>query len=129
MSREPRIIDVAALIDRSSLGRFNYRVIALSWLVTAFDGVDQLMIGFTAPYLRDELHLGNNEIGYLVSAGIAGMVIGGFVFSYLADRIGRRPAIIATAVAFGILTAATAAASSSRRCSSCVSRTDCRSVA
>ena len=40
------------------------------------------------------------------------MVIGGFVFSYLADRIGRRPAIIATAVAFGILTAATAAASS-----------------
>ena len=37
MSREPRIIDVAALIDRSSLGRFNYRVIALSWLVTAFD--------------------------------------------------------------------------------------------
>jgi len=112
MSREPRTIDVAALIDRSSLGRFNYRVIALSWLVTAFDGIDQLMIGFTAPYLRDELHLGNNEIGYLVSAGIAGMVIGGFVFSYLADRIGRRPAIIATAVAFGLLTAATAAASS-----------------
>jgi len=52
MSREPRTIDVAALIDRSSLGRFNYRVIALSWLVTAFDGIDQLMIGFTAPYLR-----------------------------------------------------------------------------
>jgi len=112
MPREPRTIDVAALIDRSKLGRFNYRVIVLSWLVTAFDGLDQLMIGFTAPYMRDELELTTGQIGYLVSAGIAGMVIGGFVFSYLADRIGRRPAIIATAVAFGILTAATAAANS-----------------
>lgn len=112
MSREPRIIDVAALIDRSSLGRFNYRVIVLSWLVTAFDGIDQLMIGFAAPYMSDELHLTRTQISYLISAGIAGMVIGGFLFTYIADRVGRRPAIIATAVAFGILTAATAAASS-----------------
>ena len=112
MPPEPRTIDVAALIDRSSLGRFNYRVIVLSWLVTAFDGIDQLMIGFAAPYMADELHLSKTQIAYLISAGIAGMVIGGFVFTYIADRIGRRPAIIATAVAFGILTAATAAASS-----------------
>jgi AAHS family 4-hydroxybenzoate transporter-like MFS transporter len=112
MSSEPRTVDVALLIDQRPLGRFNYRVIVLSWLITAFDGLDQLMIGFTAPYMRDELHLTNTMIGYLVSAGLAGMTIGGFLFTYVADRIGRRPTIIATAFAFGILTAATAAASS-----------------
>jgi MFS transporter, AAHS family, 4-hydroxybenzoate transporter len=112
MSSEPRTVDVASLIERRPLGRFNYRVIVLSWLITAFDGLDQLMIGFTAPYMRDELHLTNTMIGYLVSAGLVGMTIGGFLFTYVADRIGRRPMIIAAAFAFGILTAATAAASS-----------------
>lgn len=109
--RAPRTIDVAALIDRSKLGRFNYRVIALSWLVTAFDGMDNLMAGFVAPYLRDELHLGLPQLGWLAFAASCGMVIGGFVFSYIADRIGRRPAIILCTLAFGILTAATAAVS------------------
>jgi AAHS family 4-hydroxybenzoate transporter-like MFS transporter len=112
MSSEPRTVDVALLIERRRLGRFNYRVIVLSWLITAFDGLDQLMIGFTAPYMRDELHLTNTMIGYLVSAGLVGMTIGGFLFTYIADRVGRRPMIIAAAFAFGILTAATAAASS-----------------
>ena len=112
MSREPRTIDVAALIDHSSLGRFNYRIIVLSWLVTAFDGIDNLMSGFTAPYLQDALHLSLEQLGWLALAASSGMVIGGFVFSYIADRIGRRPAIIVCATAFGVLTAATAAASS-----------------
>jgi len=112
MSREPRTIDVAALIDGSTLGRFNYRVIALSWLVTAFDGIDNLMSGFVVPYLRDELHLGFKQFGWLSFSASSGMVIGGFVFSYIADRIGRRPAIILCAVAFGLLTTATATASS-----------------
>ncbi|MFO1400846.1 MAG: MFS transporter [Steroidobacteraceae bacterium] len=111
-SRAPRTIDVAALIDGSKLGRFNYRVIVLSWLVTAFDGMDNLMSGFTAPYLRDTLHLSLPQLGWLAFAASSGMVLGGFVFSYIADRIGRRPAIILCATAFGILTAATAAAGS-----------------
>ncbi len=104
--RAPRTVDVAALIDGSKLGRFNYRVIVLSWLVTAFDGGDNLMSGFTAPYLRDTLHLSLPQLGWLAFAASCGMVLGGFVFSYIADRIGRRPAIILCATAFGILTAA-----------------------
>ncbi|MCC7464227.1 MAG: MFS transporter [Gammaproteobacteria bacterium] len=109
--RTPRTLDVAALIDGSRLGRFNYRVVVLSWLVTAFDGMDNLMSGFVAPYLHEEMHLSLPQLGWLAFAASGGMVLGGFVFSYLADRLGRRPAIILCTVAFGILTAATAAAS------------------
>ena len=101
-------IDVARLIEGRRLTGFNYRLIVISWLITFFDGFDQMMISFTAPYMRDELHLTTPQIGWMISAGIAGMMAGGFLFSWIADRIGRRPTIIGAAYAFGILTAATA---------------------
>ncbi|OJY65957.1 MAG: MFS transporter [Sphingobium sp. 66-54] len=103
-----RRIDVARLLNDRKLNAFNIKLICLSWLITAFDGFDQMMISFTAPYMRDEFSLTNGEIGYIVSAGIAGMLAGGFLFSWIADRIGRRPTIIATAFLFGVLTLATA---------------------
>jgi AAHS family 4-hydroxybenzoate transporter-like MFS transporter len=100
------------LIDARRLNGFNYLVITLSWLITAFDGLDQMMIGFTVPYIRDELHLTNAMIGYIASAGLAGMTVGGLLSPALADRIGRRPAVILTSFAFAVLTAATAWADS-----------------
>jgi AAHS family 4-hydroxybenzoate transporter-like MFS transporter len=112
MSIMPKIVDVSALINERRLGAFNYRLIALSWLITLFDGFDMMMIGFTAPYMRDELGLSKPMIGYVVSAGLVGMMLGGFVLSYIGDRIGRRPTIVAAAVSFGILTAAVALAGS-----------------
>jgi len=107
-----RTIDVAALVNGRRLNAFNYGVIVLSWLITAFDGLDQMMIGFTLPYMRDQFALTNAMIGSIASAGLAGMTIGGFVAPSLADRFGRRPAIIGTSIAFGALTTATAWAGS-----------------
>lgn len=103
-----RTIDVSALIDRRGLGPFNYKLIILSWLITVFDGFDMMMISFTAPYMRDELGLSTTMLGNVFSAGLVGMMLGGFFFAYLGDRIGRRKTIILAAFAFGILTTATA---------------------
>ena len=108
MAQAPRTLDVARLIDGRKLGPFNYRLIALSWLITVFDGFDMMMISFTAPYMRDELGLDKIMLGNIFSAGMAGMMIGGFAFAYLGDRLGRRKTIISAAFAFGILTTATA---------------------
>ena len=107
-----RTIDVARLIEERRFDRFNYGLIVISWLITVFDGFDQMMISFTAPYIRDQFGLTKPEIGWLVSWGLAGMMAGGFFFSWVADRIGRRPTVIATAFGFGILTFATAFAQS-----------------
>jgi AAHS family 4-hydroxybenzoate transporter-like MFS transporter len=112
MASMPKTVDVSALINGRPLGAFNYRLIVLSWLITVFDGFDMMMIGFTAPYMRDELALSKAMIGYVVSAGLVGMMIGGFLLSYLGDRIGRRPTIIAAALGFAIMTAAVALAGS-----------------
>jgi len=112
MATTARTIDVAAFIDGRKLSGFNYRLIILSWLITVFDGFDMMMISFTAPYMRDELGLSKTMLGNVFSAGTAGAVIGGFLFSYIGDRIGRRPTVILTAFGFGILTVLTAFAQS-----------------
>lgn len=104
MTRPARTIDLAALLEGRKLTSFNYLLIALSWLVTMFDGLDMMMVSFTAPYMKDELHLSDMALSGAFSAGTAGMVIGGLIFTYVGDRIGRRPTIVMCTLAFGILT-------------------------
>jgi AAHS family 4-hydroxybenzoate transporter-like MFS transporter len=104
MTRPLRTIDLASLLDGRTLTPFNYVLICLSWLVTMFDGLDMMMMSFTAPYMQDELHLTDTQIGNAFSAGTLGMVVGGLIFTYVGDRIGRRPTIVMCTFAFGILT-------------------------
>src|SRR5580658_7346840 len=99
----PRVIDVASVIEGRRLGAFNYRLILLSWLITAFDGFDMMLIGFTGPYMRDQLGLSANVLVHVISVGVFGMLLGGFLFSYAGDRIGRRTTIVIAATAFGVL--------------------------
>lgn len=107
MTRATRTIDLAGLIDGRKLNRFNYLLMFLSWFITMFDGLDMMMVSFTAPYMRDELSLTTTQLGHIFSAGTAGMVVGGLAFTYVGDRIGRRPTVVICAFAFGLLTMAT----------------------
>ncbi|HEX4024084.1 MAG TPA: MFS transporter [Steroidobacteraceae bacterium] len=107
-----RTVDISALIDGRRLGPFNYKLIVLSWLITVFDGFDMMMISFTAPYMRDQLKLDQLMLGNLFSAGLLGMLLGGFFFSWLGDQIGRRPTVLLTSFLFGLLTIATGFAGS-----------------
>src|SRR6478752_7211465 len=107
MATASRTVDVTALMDDRKLSGFNYRLIALSWFITVFDGLDIMMVSFTAPYMRDELHLTKAMLGNIFAIGTAGMVIGGLACAYIGDRIGRRPMILACAFTFGVLTIAT----------------------
>jgi AAHS family 4-hydroxybenzoate transporter-like MFS transporter len=108
MASAQRSIDIAAFIDGRRLGPFNYKLIILSWLITVFDGFDMMLISFTAPWMRDDLQLTTHMLGNVFSAGLVGMMVGGFAFAYIGDLIGRRQTIIWASFAFGILTMATA---------------------
>jgi MFS transporter, AAHS family, 4-hydroxybenzoate transporter len=99
-------IDVAQVIEQQKLGRFLLSLVALSWIVTFFDGFDQQAIAFAAPYLSSEYHLDKIMLGNIFSIGLVGTLIGGFAFGFLGDRIGRRPAVIIATAAFGLLTLA-----------------------
>lgn len=112
MDTEQRTIDIAQVIEERRLSRFNFLLIIVSWLITFFDGFDMMMIGYTAPYMRETLALDELMLGNVFSAGLLGMMLGGFAFAYLGDRFGRRKPIYWSAFAFGILTFATGFAQS-----------------
>jgi AAHS family 4-hydroxybenzoate transporter-like MFS transporter len=108
MATADRTVDVSAIFNGRRLTKFNYGLVVLSWFITVFDGFDMMMVSFTAPYMRDEFGLSKMMLGRVFSAGLVGMMLGGFFFSFLADRIGRRPTIVIAAFSFGLMTTATA---------------------
>lgn len=107
-----RTIDISALIDGRRLGPFNYRLVVLSWLITLFDGYDMMTISYTAPYLAEQFHLDKAMLGSIFSSGVAGMLLGGFLFTWIGDGIGRRPAILVAGFSFSALTVLTGLAHS-----------------
>ena len=102
-------IDLSEIIEKQKLSSFIVRVVFLSWLVTFFDGFDMGAMSFVAPDLSAALHISRLTLGKVFSAGQTGMVLGGFLFGYLGDLIGRRMSIIVATISFGILTLGLAA--------------------
>jgi AAHS family 4-hydroxybenzoate transporter-like MFS transporter len=76
----------------------------VAWLVTFFDGFDQNVVAFAAPYLIERLGFTDSMMSHVFGSGIAGSLIGGFLFGFVGDRIGRRAAIILCSAMFGTLT-------------------------
>ncbi|MBH3398042.1 MFS transporter [Pseudomonas fluorescens] len=109
---QSRTLDVAALIEGRKLSRFNYVVILVSVLITFLDGFDLLVLSHTASYIAAEGGLDKIQLGEIFSIGLVGMMLGGFFFGYLGDRIGRRPTIIFSTCSFGLLTLLFAVANS-----------------
>jgi len=100
----PAVVDVSEVIERQRLRWFVVRLVAVSWLVTFFDGYDMNVVAFAAPYLQEAYALDTSMLTNVFGSGIAGTFFGGFLFGFLGDRIGRRPTIIATTALFGVLT-------------------------
>src|SRR5215470_14956928 len=101
-------IDLVDFIDRQPVGGFQIKLLLICAAVLFLDGFDTQAIGYVAPALAKEWHLGKGALGPVFSAGLFGRMIGALVFGPLADRVGRKRIIIFSTVAFGIGAFATA---------------------
>jgi AAHS family 4-hydroxybenzoate transporter-like MFS transporter len=99
-------IDLAEVIERQKINRFWVKLLVLSWLITFFDGYDMQVVAFTAPYITEDLGLTRRMLGDIFALGLVGTMAGGFLFGFIGDRLGRRPAIVAACFGFGALTVA-----------------------
>ena len=70
-------------------------VVALCALVTLIEGIDLTLIPLLAPRITEAWSVPAAEFGIILSSGPIGLVMGGLGVGYLADRIGRRNALIA----------------------------------
>ena len=101
---EPNTVDVSEVIEKQKLSGFLVGLVIISWIITFFDGFDMISIGFIAKPIIDQFKLTPVEMGNVFSIGLVGTLIGGFGLGWIADRVGRRPAVVWATFAFGILT-------------------------
>jgi AAHS family 4-hydroxybenzoate transporter-like MFS transporter len=100
-------VDVAAFIDAQPVGAFQVKLLLTCATVLFLDGFDTTAIGYVAPALAKEWHIGKEALGPVFSAGLFGLMIGALLFGPLADRIGRKKIIVLSTLAFGIGTLVT----------------------
>lgn len=96
--------NLAAAIDDRKLGRFGFGLVLISAMVIFFDGYDMQVIAFATTRMEKVFHVTNAAFGLALGAGLFGTLVGGVLFGVLADRFGRRPAIIAATACFSLMT-------------------------
>ena len=67
---------------------------------TFFDAYTVLVIAFAMPSLVEEWSLTPAWIGFILSAGYVGQLIGAVMFGWVAEKIGRLPTLLITIVLF-----------------------------
>ena len=91
-------------LDRVPVNRFHWKLVTLSGLGWMFDAMDIGILAFVVAALSREWGLGPWEIGWLLSIGGLGMLIGAATSGWLADRIGRRTVFQYTLLTYSIAT-------------------------
>ena len=100
----PSAIDVPTLIDASRISPFQIVVLGLCSLCVLLDGFDVQLIGYAAPAILQDWKVDKASLGAVFGAGLAGLLLGAMFLSMLADKIGRRPALIGCTLFFAIST-------------------------
>lgn len=109
IDRTQQTIDVTDYIDKRQLNAFNFQLVVLSFLVIMVDGYDITVAAFAVPPLIKEWGVANpGAFGPVLGASLFGMLFGAPLLGHVGDRYGRKTAILASYVVFGVFTLAAA---------------------
>ncbi len=97
-----------ALIDAGRITPVQVKAVLLCALVTLAEGIDLNLIPLLAPAIAKDWALPSAAFGPIFSSGPIGLILGGLGIGWLADRIGRRGALIVAMVVMTLATLATA---------------------
>ncbi|MGN2385473.1 MFS transporter [Pseudomonas syringae] len=101
-------LDVQAFINAQPLSGYQWRIVALCFLIVFLDGLDTAAMGFIAPALSQDWGIDRASLGPVMSAALIGMVFGALGSGPLADRFGRKVVLMVAVFLFGIFSLASA---------------------
>ena len=101
LSDSRRALTVNEIIDERPVSTFQATTILSCGLVLLLDGFDTQAMGFLVPPIAEELGVPLSAFGTVLSAGLFGLMLGAMGSGPIADRWGRKWAIIVSAFVFG----------------------------
>jgi benzoate transport len=104
--------DFKTLLDTRPMVALQYATIFVCFLMNMLDGMDVLVISYTAPAIAADWNVSPETLGVVFSAGLTGMTLGTLLLAPYADYIGRKSLILISASIMGVCILATAYADS-----------------
>lgn len=101
-------------MNAAPIARLQWAVASMLTCVIILDGLDLQLASYSAPLLMRQWHLTKPGLSPLLAAAMIGMAVGALTGSWLSDRYGRRPTLIASVLSFGVMTLVCAGASGPR---------------
>jgi AAHS family 4-hydroxybenzoate transporter-like MFS transporter len=100
-------LDLEAIVDTLPLKPAQLAIVLLCALVAMVDGFDTQSIALVAPVIIAAWGVKAAAFGLVFSAGLFGSLVGALTMGVVADRQGRKPALIASMLVFALVTLAT----------------------
>jgi AAHS family 4-hydroxybenzoate transporter-like MFS transporter len=100
----PTSFDVTKAIDDGRFTLTQKLAYLYAALAIVLDGFDGQMIGYAIPMIMQEWGVTRGAFSIAVATGLFGMAIGSLSAGVLADRLGRKPVLIASIFLFGTAT-------------------------
>jgi AAHS family 4-hydroxybenzoate transporter-like MFS transporter len=96
--------DIGQILDHGPWTTMQKMVVLAAALSIVIDGFDGQLIGFAVPVLIREWGVTRGDFAPALAAGLVGMGVGSAGAGFLADRFGRRSAIVRSVLLFGFAT-------------------------
>jgi len=80
----------------------HYMILGMAWAGWMFDFYDLMLFSFLLVPIKRDLGLSDAELSLLLGTSLASTAVGGLVFGWMADRVGRKPVLSATILTFSL---------------------------
>ncbi|XP_035498734.2 synaptic vesicle glycoprotein 2B isoform X1 [Scophthalmus maximus] len=89
-------------MEEAGFGLFHWLLLVVCGWANASDAVEVLCVSFLLPTARCDLLLTSSDMGLLTASIFLGMMVGGYVWGYLADQRGRCRILVVSLTVNGV---------------------------
>lgn len=100
--RTPRRLTYEEAVEEAGFGLFHWLLLVVCGWANASDAVEILCVSFLLPTARCDLSLSSSDMGLLTASIFLGMMVGGYMWGYLADQRGRRKVLVVSLTVNGL---------------------------